>query len=172
MLDTTAADQAFEAALARSLGEPGDLIPLLQAAQVAYGYVPEAAMLRVAETLDVPLTELYGVVTFYKQFRLTPRGKYMVRVCDGTACHVNGSVSLIETITDVLGVGPGETDKDANFTLETVACLGCCSLAPVIVVNEDTHGRLNPQKLRTILNKLKREATGGRKEPATNAANA
>jgi len=158
MLDATAAAAAFEAALARTTGLPGDLIPLLQAAQEAYGYVPEAAMERVSEVLDVPLAEVYGVVTFYKQFRLSPRGRYLIRVCDGTACHVNDSMALIEAIEEVVGLKPGETDADLDFTMETVACLGCCSLAPVIVVNDETHGRLNPRKLRTILTRLKKQA--------------
>jgi NADH-quinone oxidoreductase subunit E len=158
MLDAQAAAVAFDQAIQNTTGLPGDLIPLLQAAQVAYGYVPTSAMERIACTLAVPLAEVYGVVTFYKQFRLTPRGRNLIRVCDGTACHVNNSVGLIEAIDDVLGVKPGQTDANLDFTLETVACLGCCSLAPVIVVNDETHGRLEPRKLRTLLNKLKKQA--------------
>ena len=144
------------------------MIPMLQAAQVAYGYVPESAMERVAEVLDASLAEVYGVVTFYKQFRLTPRGRYLVRVCDGTACHVNDSMALIEAIEEVIGLKPGETDADLDFTMETVACLGCCSLAPVIVVNEDTHGRLNARKLRSLMTKLKKQAAQEREREQEN----
>jgi NADH:ubiquinone oxidoreductase subunit E len=162
MLDAQAAAAAFDQALAGTTGLPGDLIPLLQAAQVAYGYVPVVAMERIAETLSVPLAEVYGVVTFYKQFRLSPRGRNLIRVCDGTACHVNDSMGLIEAIDEVLALKPGQTDANLDFTLETVACLGCCSLAPVIVVNDETHGRLEPRKLRTLLNKLKKQAAAER----------
>lgn len=162
MLDALAAKAAFDQAIEKTTGLPGDLIPLLQAAQVAYGFVSTEAMERIAETLGVPRAEVYGVVTFYKQFRLTPRGRNLIRVCDGTACHVNDSMGLIEAIDDVLGLKPGQTDDHLDFTLETVACLGCCSLAPCIVVNDETHGRLEPRKLRTLLNKLKKQAAGER----------
>jgi len=167
MLDAQAAAVAFDQALTRTTGLPGDLIPLLQAAQVAFGYVPVSAMERIALTLEIPLAEVYGVVTFYKQFRLTPRGRNLIRVCDGTACHVNDSMGLIEAIDEVLGLKPGQTDEHLDFTLETVACLGCCSLAPCIVVNDETHGRLEPRKVRTLLNKLKKQAVAERSGAAT-----
>ncbi len=159
---TTPAATALEAALANTAGQPGDLIPLLQAAQEDHGYVPEECMAQIAERLELGLAEVYGVVTFYKQFRLTPRGRYLVRVCDGTACHVNDSMGLIDTIEEVLELTPGETDEDLNFTVETVACIGCCSLAPVITINEDTHGRLTPRKLRSLLKKTKKGALSER----------
>jgi NADH-quinone oxidoreductase subunit E len=149
---------AFDLALANTSGLPGDLIPLLQAAQEDNGFVPESYMEVISERLEVGLAEVYGVVTFYKQFRLTPRGRYLVRVCDGTACHVNDSMGLIDTIEEVLELLPGQTDEALDFTVETVACIGCCSLAPVITVNEDTHGRLTPRKLRSLLKKVKRTA--------------
>jgi len=160
--------EVFERAIGRSTGLPGDLIPLLQSAQESYGFVPEQAMERIGEFLDIPLAEVFGVVTFYKQFRLTPCGRYLIRVCDGTACHVNDSMALIEAIGDVLGVQPGETDENLDFTLETVACLGCCSLAPVIVINDETHGRLEPKKLRKILKQYQKQASQERSDAAAN----
>lgn len=164
MADDQQALATFEKALKCSPGLPGDLIPLLQAAQMNFGFVSDQAMVMIGDRLEVPMAEVYGVATFYKQFRFTPRGRYMIRVCDGTACHVNDSVTLIDTIEEVLGVKPGETDAELNFTLETVACLGCCSLAPVIVINEETHGRLNPQKLRKLMKTLKKEANAPQTE--------
>lgn len=172
MLDQNRTDDtAFDIALANTTGQAGDLIPLLQAAQEDHGYVPESCMKRISERLEVGLAEVFGVVTFYKQFRLTPRGRYMVRVCDGTACHVNDSMGLIETVEEILELKPGETDDNLDFTVETVACIGCCSLAPVIVVNEDTHGRLTPRSLRSLLKKMRKGAIREREAASTSAPN-
>ena len=102
---------------------------------------------------------------------MTPRGRYMVRVCDGTACHVNDSMGLIETVEEILELKPGETDDNLDFTVETVACIGCCSLAPVIVVNEDTHGRLTPRSLRSLLKKMRKGAIREREAASTSAPN-
>jgi len=139
-------------------GRPGDLIPLLQAAQDAFGYVPEHAMESIAGITGIPIAEVYGVVTFYKQFRLKPRGKFMLKLCDGTACHVNGSQGLEQTVEDALLIHRGDTDKDLLFTLEVVNCVGCCSLAPVVMVEDETHGTLSPRKLTALLKKLRQEA--------------
>ncbi len=136
----------------------GDLIPLLQLAQQAYGYVPVHAMEMIAGVSGVATSEIYGILTFYAQFRLQPQGRYVVRQCQGTACHVNGAKELQEIMEDDLGIAMGQTDPEGTFTLEKVACLGCCSLAPVLMVNEETHGRLDPQKLRRILKNYHREA--------------
>jgi NADH:ubiquinone oxidoreductase subunit E len=155
----------FARKLWRTEGRAGDLIPLLQAAQDSYGYVPQSAMEAIAGTTGIPMAEIYGVVTFYKQFRLTPRGKYVVKVCNGTACHVNGSGRLESTIEDNLGIRRGETDGELVFTLESVNCVGCCSLAPVVMVNDDTHGSLTSRKLTTLLKRLRKEA-GGKPSPA------
>jgi len=132
-------------------GEPGSLIPLLQAAQSDYSYIPEAAIHYISEIVGIPPAQVYGVITFYTQFRLKPLGKYLVRACNGTACHVNGSKLIGQVIEDELGVGLGQTTEDGLFTIQSVACLGCCSLAPVMMINEDTHGRLDPKKIRKIL---------------------
>lgn len=140
--------------------EPGQLIPLLQSAQETYGYVSETAIRYISGVTGIPESEIYGVITFYKQFRLRPLGKYLVRLCDGTACHVNNSKTLKEIIEDELQLEGVDTTEDGLFTLQFVACLGCCSLAPVVMINDQTYGRLTPQKLRQILKKYKKEGNG------------
>jgi len=143
--------QPFNVDLWRYDGEPGSLIPLLQAAQRDYSYIPEAAIHYISEIVGIPPAKIYGVITFYTQFRLKPLGKYLLRICNGTACHVNGSKLMGQVIEDELGITVGQTTADSLFTLQSVACLGCCSLAPVMMINEDTHGRLDPKKIRRIL---------------------
>lgn len=139
-------------ALAPYKAEPkGALIPVLQKAQAIYGYLPKSAVELIAKELNLPVAEVYGVVTFYAQFHLTPRGKNIIRACQGTACHVRGSAGILDAIKSHLSVKPGETTKDLNFTLETVACLGACGLAPVIMVNDSTYGRLTPAQIPAIL---------------------
>lgn len=142
---------AFSAALWRYQGEKGALIPLLQAAQSQYSYIPESAVYRIAAVTGIPASEIYGVVTFYKQFKLTPPGKHIIRVCDGTACHVNGSMTIISVLKEILEIDVDETTIDGLFTLQPVACLGCCSLAPVMMIDEETYGRLNFSGIKGIL---------------------
>ncbi|MDZ7859382.1 MAG: NADH-quinone oxidoreductase subunit NuoE [Candidatus Krumholzibacteriota bacterium] len=137
-------------------GTPGELIPLLQSAQNHFGYIPRRAINYISAVTGIPESEVYGVITFYSQFRLRPMGKYVIRACDGTACHVSGAEMIIETIQDELGVEVGETTEDGLFTLNTVACIGCCSLAPVIMINEDTHGSLTPASVRKIIRRYRR----------------
>ena len=149
---------SFARALWMTEGRQRAVIHLLQAAQETYGYVPTRAKEEIAGVTGVPVSEIYGIVTFYKQFRLTPRGKYVLKLCDGTACHVNGSPDLEVAIEDALKIKRGETDADLLFTLEVVNCVGCCSLAPVIMVNDDTHGTLTPRKVTTLLKKIRTEA--------------
>jgi NADH-quinone oxidoreductase subunit E len=153
-----ATGSSFARALWMTAGRAGDLIPLLQAAQDSYGYVPERAMESIAGLTGIPVAEVYGVVTFYKQFRLTPRGRYVIKICNGTACHVNNSRMLETTIENVLAIRRGETDRDLLFTLESVNCLGCCSLAPVVMINDETHGLLTARKLTALLKRLRQEA--------------
>ena len=129
----------------------GALIPVLQAAQDAYGYLPEPVLEEIAVRLNVPISQIYGVVTFYAQFHLEPRGKHVVRTCQGTACHVRNASRILEALKTDLGVSPGGTTGDLQFTLETVACIGACSLAPVMMVDHDTHGRLKPDLITKIL---------------------
>ncbi len=129
----------------------GALIPLLQKAQEHYGYLPELVMSEVAKALNMSSADVYGVATFYKQFRFNPMGKYVIKVCHGTACHVAG-VNILDTMFDqVLKIKAGETTEDGLFTILSVACLGCCSLAPVIMINDETYGHLNTDKLVKII---------------------
>lgn len=119
---------------------------------------------------NIPQSSIYGVITFYNQFRLRPIGKYVIRLCDGTACHVSGSRMLLDTVQDELGIEVGDTTEDGLFTLYTVACLGCCSLAPVIMVNDETYGRLTPSALRKLLRGMARQGSVDKKcDPAANA---
>ncbi|WP_010479600.1 NADH-quinone oxidoreductase subunit NuoE [Thermococcus zilligii] len=135
--------------------EPGSLIPLLQRTQERFGYLPKEALEEIARYLGIPLSRVYGVATFYAQFRFEPLGKYVVKICHGTACHVNGSVNISQAIREELGIGEGQTSEDGLVTLERVACLGCCSLAPVIMVNEKVFGKLTPEKVRKLIRKLR-----------------
>ncbi len=157
----------FAQALWLSEGAASDLIPLLQASQETYGYVSQRAMEVISGVTEIPMAEVYGVVTFYKQFRLSPVGEMVLKVCNGTACHVNGSTMLETTIEDVLKIGRDETDDDGLFTLESVNCVGCCSLAPVIMVNDETYGSLTPRKLTSLLKRLRREGLKARTEEST-----
>ncbi len=132
--------------------QKGTLIPILQRAQDIFGYLPREVLIRIAEKTGVHISKVYGVVTFYAQFHLEPRGKNIIRSCQGTACHVRGAKAILTEISKCLGLkGDEVTTKDLNFTLETVACIGCCGLAPVIMVNDDTHGRLVPDAIKGIL---------------------
>ncbi len=133
----------------------GALIPVLQAAQEIYSYLPVPVLENIAEKLEVPISQVYGVVTFYAQFHLDPRGKHIVRTCQGTACHVRGASKILDALKEALGVAPGKTTEDLQFTLETVACIGACGLAPVMMVDHDTHGRLTPKIVPEILNKYR-----------------
>ena len=146
----------FNYRLWRYDGAPGELIPLLQSAQDHFGYIPRAAIAHIASATGVSESDVYGVITFYSQFRLRPMGKYLIKVCDGTACHVQNSQMIIDTIKDELGIEVGGTTDDDIFTLTTVACIGCCSLAPVLMINDDTHGLLTPQAVRKLLRDYRR----------------
>jgi NADH:ubiquinone oxidoreductase subunit E len=139
-------------------GAEGVLIPLLQEAQQVEGYVSQARMVEIHRQSGIPLTHIYGVATFYAQFRLQPVGRHVVKVCHGTACHVAGARSITEALETELGVATGDTTEDGQYTLETVACLGCCSLAPVITVGADTFGSLDPTMARRVLRQHRRAA--------------
>lgn len=132
-------------------GKAGGLIPVLEEAQVCLEYLPLSVQKRIAAGLNLPLSRVYGVVTFYSFFTMTPRGKHTVRVCLGTACYVRGGKALTETLEKQFGIREGETTADRMFTLESVRCLGACGLGPVIVVDDDVHGRVKPGKVKDIL---------------------
>ncbi|MFW6006602.1 MAG: NADH-quinone oxidoreductase subunit NuoE [Bacillota bacterium] len=131
--------------------EEKNLIPILQQAQNEYGYLPQEVIKEISSSLNLSLSQVYGVVTFYTQFHQEPRGENIIRVCMGTACHVRGGQAILEEIETELGIKNGETTEDLKFTLETVACIGACGLAPVIMINDNTHGRLTPDKIPVIL---------------------
>lgn len=133
----------------------GSLITVLQHAQDIYGYLPTDVLYHIAERVGVSPAKVMGVATFYSQFRLQPVGKYLIMLCQGTACHVNGSEKIEKAIFDELGISDGETTDDGLFTLKNVACLGCCSLSPVMMINDETYGSLTPDKAKEILRSLK-----------------
>ncbi len=131
------------------------LIPILQTIQEEYRYLPEDVMIFVASSLDISPAKLYGVATFYAHFALEPKGKYVIKVCDGTACHVKGSNPVVEAIELKLGLNDKKhTTDDLLFTLEKVSCLGACGLAPVVVINEDVYSQVNPQTIVEIIDKI------------------
>lgn len=132
-------------------GERSALIQILLDAQNEYKWLPENALRRIGERLDVTFSEVYRTASFYKALSLTPRGRHLIRMCMGTACHVRGSPRILDKIEQFLNIKAGETTKDSKFTLERVNCLGCCALGPVMVVNDETHGNLSPQELEKIL---------------------
>lgn len=136
----------------------GSLITILQKTQDIYGYLPIDVIYHIAERTGSTPARVLGVATFYAQFRLQPIGKYLIMLCQGTACHVNGSERIEAAIKQELGIKDGETTADGLFTLKNVACLGCCSLSPVMMINDETYGSLTPDKAITILNELKAKA--------------
>ena len=144
--------------LDRHQGERGALIPVLQDIQQTFGYLPRPAIRLAARRLRRPVSELLGVATFYSQFRFQPVGQHIIRVCHGTACHVSGAQRVSEVVVQELGIEEGETSEDGLFTLEHVACLGCCSLAPVMMVDETTYGRLDRRGVRRVLARYREEA--------------
>lgn len=141
----------IEALLEPFAGEKGTVIPVLQSLQEHYGYLPRPAMEYTARRIRVPLSRLFGVATFYAQFKMKPRGRNIIRVCKGTACHIQGSEKVGERVEEILGIKGGETTPDLRFTLEEVACIGACALAPVMTINDNPHGRLTPDRIKKIL---------------------
>ena len=145
---TTKADlKKIDAIIGNYRGQRWGLIPLLHDVQMAVGYIPPEAMPRIAGGLGLFPSQVQGVISFYTQFYTEPRGKNIVRVCRGTACHVRGGKTILKLVKQELGLEEGETSPDMEYTLETVACIGVCALAPNIVINQETHGNLNPKKV-------------------------
>lgn len=131
---------------------PAKLIPILQEVQEEYRYLPEEIMTFVATSLDISPAKVYGVATFFSHFTLEPKGKYIIKICDGTACHVKKSTSLLDALRAKLGLTEKKsTTEDMLFTLETVSCLGACGLAPVVVINEDVYGAMTPEKISAVI---------------------
>lgn len=138
-------------------GEEGKLIPLLQKAQNEDGYLRTERLIEISNQTGIPLSQIFGVATFYAQFRFNPVGKHVIRVCHGTACHVSNVKAISEELENHLGIKDGETTADRLFTLETVSCLGCCSLAPVIMIDNTTYGNLNPNEAKKIVKHYQKE---------------
>lgn len=138
-------------------GQKGSLISILQDIQGHYDYLPVDALNYVSEVTGIKPAKIHGVATFYTQFRMTPIGKHLILLCQGTACHVNGSKAIEEAICEELGINEGETTEDNLFTLINVACLGCCSLSPVMMIGEDTYGKLTPKETKKILKDIREQ---------------
>jgi len=151
----------------RLRGRTGQLIPLLQAAQKSEGYLCERAIRSISGVTGIPESEVYGVITFYTQFRLRPMGRHLIRLCDGTACHVCNARALRDVIEDELHLDRSDTTEDGEFTLQPVACLGCCSLAPVVMFDAEVRGRLDPPAVRRLLGRLRRLAKAQARAEAT-----
>jgi len=147
--------EELDGIFARYHGHKDELIPILQDIQAHLGYLPSTAMYEVAKHLKVPESAVFGVSTFYAQFKFFPTGRNKVRLCRGTACHVRGAPRILEEVEKQLGIKPGETTEDLEYSLETIACFGSCALAPVMVVNDDVYGRMTPKKVAQVLGRDK-----------------
>jgi len=156
-LGTPEQEKAFRGMLASLEGVAGATMPALQKAQEIYGYLPMRVQECVAETFGIPLEEVYGVATFYSNFRLQPIGKHRVSVCMGTACYVRGAGKLVEKLEKVLGAKAGKTTDDGLFTLDCTRCIGCCGLAPVITVGDDVYGKTSPEAMEGIIAKYRNQ---------------
>jgi len=153
-----------DSAINKAHGKKTQLIGILQDVQKEFGYLPFKALVRVAETLDISLQQIYNVATFYKAFSLKPRGKHRVCVCLGTACHVRGGQNVLEQLQRTLDVKEGETTKDGEFSIEAVRCVGACSLAPVVMIDENVHGRVRQSKIEMVLKKYRNNGNNKDKE--------
>ncbi len=141
--------------IAKNKGKKGNLIPLLQGAQELFGFISKPAFEKLSRETGIPLSDMYGVATFYAQFRLNPVGKNIIKVCHGTACHVQNAVEISESLEEVLKIKDGQTTDDRFFTLESVACLGCCSLAPVMMIGDQTYGKLTGNEAVKIVKNIR-----------------
>jgi len=148
--------ELIDSLLKKYKGKKGNLIPLLQGTQDIYRYLPEKALLKIADETGHKLSDMYGVATFYAQFRLKPVGKHVIKVCHGTACHVQNAKSITTSIMEHLKIAYGETTPDRIFTLESVACLGCCSLAPVMMIGDNTYGKLTGKSAVKVIREIKK----------------
>lgn len=152
--------ESFDAIIQRHTLTPESLMPVLQDVQDTFHYLPEECLKEVAKNLAIPLNRVFSVATFYNAFSLKPKGKHIIQVCMGTACHIKGASVLLEEITSTLGIQEGETTKDGLFSVESVRCLGCCSLAPVINVSGKAYGNLKPEDIQPIIKKYKEKENG------------
>lgn len=150
----------IEPVLEKYVGKKGSLIPILQQAQDLYGYLPRPVLESISKKLRLPMSKIYGVATFYSQFYLERRGRHVLKVCDGTACHVKGTPDLLNAVREAYGVDPGQTTKDYELTLEVVYCLGSCALAPVAVLDTQVMGQLRREGLLTQVGSQMAKSTG------------
>ena len=146
-------EERLRQVIAQHKGTPGATMPILQAAQEIFGYLPEEVQIIVAEGLDLPLSEIYGVSSFYAQFTMNPKGRYQVSICLGTACYVKGAGDILAAVEEKLGIKTGSITKDGKFSLDACRCVGACGLAPVMMVGSDVYGRLTPDQVGAILDK-------------------
>ncbi len=153
-ISTPEQDSAFDAVLNSLKKVPGPLMIALQRAQDIYGYLPEEVQIKIADFFGVPLEEIYGIATFYSQFNLTPKGKYKIGICLGTACYVKGSGDVLDKFKEHLKIDAGQTTEDRHFTLDATRCIGCCGLAPVLTVNEEVFGNVTVDDVDKILAKF------------------
>lgn len=144
-------EELLEEILGSYRGDRSELVPILQEVQENLGYLPERAMLDIARFISVPDSHVFSVASFYAQFRLLPLGRKRVAVCRGTACHIRGAPRILSTVENAIGLKEGETSEDLEYTLETVACIGCCALAPCIRINKEVSGEMTPEKAKEIL---------------------
>lgn len=146
-------EEKLMAVIAELKNQPGALMPIMQKAQDIYGYLPIEVQTMISEAMNVPLEKIYGIATFYAQFTLSPKGKYRISVCLGTACYVKGAQGIYDKLVELLGIEEGECTPDGKFSLEACRCVGACGLAPVMMINDDVYGRLTPDMLPDILAK-------------------
>lgn len=154
---TAAQEAKLKAVIKESRSTPGCLMHVLQEAQGIYGYLPIEVQTMIAEGLEISLSEVYGVATFYSQFSLTPKGKHRISVCLGTACYVKGSDKILEEVQKQLGIKCGECTPDGLFSIDSCRCVGACGLAPVMMIDDEVYGKLTPDKIKGILDKYKEE---------------
>jgi len=142
--------------LDKSIKKHGNfLIPILQDIQECYRYLPEECLIKVAEKLQIPLIDVYGVATFYQSFGLVPKGEHIITICLGTACYIRGGTKMVDVLTKELNIKPGETTKDKKFSLEMVNCLGCCAIGPMVLIDDEYYGEMTPQKVIKLIKTLK-----------------
>ena len=143
--------QKVKSILDRYQRDPGMLVSILQDVQAEHNYLPKKALVQVSQGLDIPLTQVYSVASFFKAFSLKPRGRHLINVCLGTACHVRGAARILEEIKRELGINPGETTKDFKYTLERVNCVGACALGPIVIVDDEYSGQMKTDKVKPLL---------------------
>ena len=148
-------EEKLRQVIAEHKGQPGATMPVLQAAQEIFGYLPEEVQIMIAEGLDIPLSEVYGVATFYAQFTLNPKGKYQISICLGTACYVKGAGDILTAVEQKLGIKAGGITPDGKFSIDACRCIGACGLAPVMTIGSDVYGRLTVKEIGPILDKYR-----------------